>query len=714
MTKPVVCFFLVFCIRVSGAADDVSRWEKQASEVTIIRDNYGIPHIYGKTDALAVCGLMYAQCEDDFNRVETNYITAMGCMAEAKGEREIFADLRMKLFVDPEKLKQEYTQSPPWLKALMDAFADGINYYLYRNPGVRPGLLTHFEPWMALAFTEGSIGGDIEQIPVSSLEKFYGGRLVFGQDNSDQMQDRGGSNGFAIAPANTVARHAMLLINPHTSLFFRSEVHMNSEQGLNAYGAVTWGQFFIYQGFNETCGWMHTSSGADAIDYYLETVVEKFGKFYYQYGNELRPFNEKKIRLNYIQNGIMKGREITVFYSHHGPVIGEKDGKWITVRLMVKHERALIQSYLRTKAAGYKDFNRIMRLRTNSSNNTVYADRDGNIAYYHGNFIPVRDRKYDWSEPVDGSVPGTEWKGLHSLKEMITIRNPSNGWIQNCNSTPFRACGDNSSIKDDYPVYMAPEPENARSLHAISVLQGKKDFTFEKLIAAAYDPYLTGFAELIPSLVAAFDNLSLQEERAREDLSGPVDLLRNWDLRYGVNSVPTTLAVYYGQELNSRNSRNEKPAGLSGDPEVLQVDALASAVMKLEHDFGTWKVPWGEINRYQRVTGALVQQFNDGMPSLPVPFVSGRWGSLAAFESRTYPGTRMMYGTRGNSFVAVVEFGEKVRAKSILAGGISGDPASPHFSDQSQMYVEGKFKDVLFYREDVENNTALRYHPGFD
>ncbi|TFH36131.1 MAG: acylase, partial [Bacteroidia bacterium] len=422
-------------------SNEAERWKKQADRVTIIRDNYGVPHIFGKTDADVVFGLMYAQCEDDFNRVEVNYINAMGRMAEVEGESMLFTDLRMKLYIDPEELMEEYEKSPDWLKKLMDSFADGVNYYLLTHPETKPKLLSRFEPWMALAFSEGSIGGDIEQISANGLARFYGEKeLAMAEETADNLfTEPSGSNGFSIAPSISANGNALLLINPHTSFFFRSEVHMVSEEGLNAYGAVTWGQFFIYQGFNENCGWMHTSSSADAIDYYLETIVEQDGKYYYKYGDELKPFIEKVIMVPFLQGDKMASREITAYFSHHGPVIREQDGKWISISLMVEHEKALTQSYMRTKASGLDDFTRTMDLKTNSSNNTVYADADGNIAYFHGNFITVRNPDFDWSKPVDGSNPETDWKGLHEVNEMVTIVNPGNGWIQNCNSTPFTA-----------------------------------------------------------------------------------------------------------------------------------------------------------------------------------------------------------------------------------------------------------------------------------
>ena len=276
---------------------EIARWQREAKRVTIIRDDWGIAHIYGKTDADVVFGAEYAQGEDDFNRVETNYINAMGRMAEAEGDARIYLDLRMKLFIDPVDLKKQYDASPAWLKTLMDAFADGLNYYLLKHPDVKPRVIQRFEPWMALSFTEGSIGGDFERVNLTALEAFYGKVRVAKAEPEPLDKEPRGSNGMAVAPANTAGHHALLLINPHTSFFFRSELQMVSEAGLNAYGAATWGQFFIYQGFNDRVGWMHTSSGVDAVDEYLETVEKRGDQFYYKYGNEQRPVTAEEIRV---------------------------------------------------------------------------------------------------------------------------------------------------------------------------------------------------------------------------------------------------------------------------------------------------------------------------------------------------------------------------------------------------------------------------------
>ena len=701
---------------------ELARLKQAARRVTILRDKWGIPHVFGKTDADAVFGMVFAQAEDDFNRVELNYINAMGRLAEVEGEKAIWRDLRMKLYIDPIELKARYAASPAWLKKLMNGWADGLNWYLASHPQVKPKLLTRFEPWMALSFSEGSIGGDIESINLKQLEAFYEKRpapalatadLGKGFDKEPQ-----GSNGFAIAPRLSAGKHALLMINPHTSFYFRPEVHMVSEEGLNAYGAVTWGQFFIYQGFNERLGWMHTSGGGDVIDEYLETVVERDGKFFYKYGNEERPMRSRTIVLPYRTADGMASRKVTAYFTHHGPVIREQGGKWVAVRMMDDPVHALEQSYGRTRARDYAAFLKVMDLRTNSSNNTVYADADGNIAYFHGNFIPRRDPRFDWTHPVDGSDPATEWKGLHEVKDTITVFNPESGYISNTNNWPCTGFGASSPDCGAYPKYMWSLPQNARGVHAERVLHDTKDLTLDGLIGKAYDPYLTAFEPLVPALVRDWDALP-QGDALKARLAEQVALLRAWDLRWAVDSVPTSLAVYWGQDM-VRQAAQRARAQETPVVDFIQtrltpqerLESLARAADRLEADFGSWKTPWGEINRFQRISGEVDQQYDDAKPSIPVGFTSANWGSLASFGMTAKQTTRRIYGDRGNSFVAAVEFGPRLRAKSILAGGESGDPKSPHFNDQAEMYSRGQFKDVLFYKEDIEKQLERKYHPG--
>ena len=703
------------------ASADVARWERQAKGIDIVRDDWGIAHIHGKTDADAVFGMMYAQAEDDFNRVETNFINSMGRLAEAEGEPEIYRDLRMKLFIDPDTMKADYAKSPQWLKALMNSWADGLNFYLYKHPDVKPRVIKHFEPWMALTFSEGSIGGDIERVNLNQLAAFYGKQpeAKVSGDEENRYVEPTGSNGIAIAPANTANHHALLLINPHTSFFFRAEQQVTSDEGLNAYGASTWGQFFIYQGFNEHTGWMHTSSGVDAVDEYLETISKKGNGYVYRYGSEERPVVAKTIVVPYKNGAGMATKEFTVYYTQHGPIVREANGEWVAFRIMQEPLKALIQSYSRTKTKDYKSYRQTMELHANSSNNTIFADGSGNIAYFHGNYIPKRDPKFDWTKPVDGSDPATDWQGLLSVDESPHLLNPASGWIYNSNNWPWSAAGPSSPKRDAFPVYVdMGREESPRGYHAMRVLENKKDFTINSLIAAAYDSYLPAFASMIPSLLKAYD-ATPADNPLKTKVAEQIKMLRDWDYRWSTTSIPTSLAVFWGEDIGRVVGADARRAGTSPETYVVtkatpeqELQSLATASDKLAADFGTWKTPWGDINRFQRLTGDIVQPFNDAGPSIPVGFTSSRWGSLASFGARAYPGTKKWYGTSGNSFVAVIEFGDSVRAKAVTAGGESGDPKSPHFNDEAKRYSTGDLRDVYFYPSQLKGHTERQYHPG--
>ena len=712
-------FLLPLLIAISCTSVDVNpeiaRWEAQAENIEIIRDDFGVPHIYGKTDADAVFGLLYAQCEDDFARVERNYVWAIGRLAEIEGETAIYSDLRARLFMTEAEAKANYEAAPDWLKKLCDAYADGINYYLHTHPEVTPKLLTRFEPWMPMYFSEGSIGGDIERVSTRGIKAFYEDLPTVAEVkiNSKMPEEPAGSNGIAIAGTLTESGNAMLLINPHTSFYFRGEVHVVSEEGLNAYGAVTWGQFFVYQGFNEKTGWMHTSTYTDVIDYYIEDIQEEGDNLKYKYGEELRDVEVQEVTLAYKEGESLKQKSFPIYRTHHGPITHKIDDKWVATALMWEPIKALEQSYTRTKLDGHDAFKEMMNIRTNSSNNTVYADASGNIAYYHGNFIPKRDVQFDFTKPVDGSNPATDWQGLHTVDESIVVINPDNGWIQNCNSTPFTSAAENSPKVEDYPRYMSRNRENFRGVHAIRLLKEANALTLDKLIELAYDPALPAFEILIPGLIDAY------AKKPNPELADAVELLKNWDYTVSKESVAMSLAQFYGTIYLSEG---DFPDGLSfmerfsyaanESPVEERLSMLKAAIDKLEADFGSWNTPWGEISRFQRQNGDIDMTFDDNKPSIPVGLASGNWGALAAYGMRGTHDVKKIYGTRGNSFIAVVEFGEKVKAKSMLAGGQSGDPASPHFYDQAQRYADIEFKDVPYYREDVESRAEKTYRPG--
>lgn len=704
------------------SAAEIASYQKQAKQVTIIRDNWGIPHVYGKTDADAVFGLLYAQCEDDFKRIELNYIEKLGRLAEINGEKDVFNDLQIRLLIDTTEAIADYQKAQPWLKSLLNAHANAINFYLYKHPEVKPALLKRFKPWYSLLWTDGSIGAiNTADLTISELKKFYSGDFTPTAYRPAIKDQQSGSNGFAFAPSLTESGNAILYINPHTTFYFRPEVQMQSEQGLNAYGAVTWGQFFVYQGFNEFCGWMHTSNNVDIADMYAEKITKTTKGLFYEYDKKLLPVGQKKISIKYLTGSTLKEKTFTTYFTNNGPVMAIRDGKWISLKSKNRNTASLVQSWIRTKSKSFEDYQKAMDLKANASNNTVYADAKGNIAYWHGNFIPIRDKKYNWAEVVDGSISATAWKGLHPVKETVYVYNPVNGWLQNCNSTPFSVAGTSSPKKENYPGYMAPDGENFRGVGAVKLLSKSQKYTLDQVIATGYDTYLSAFAVLVPALIKAYEQLP-KSDPLLDELKEPIGVLKTWDYRSAENSVATTLAFEWAQKLNpiiqkvyidpgeKDQVQNTIEFAAKARPNEL-IDPLKATIVDLTKRFGKWEMPWGEVNRFQRLTGAITERYDDNLTSLPVGYGSALWGQLPSFRSNPFK-TNKRYGFSGNSFVCAVEFGSRIKAKSILAGGNSGDPSSKHFNDQALMYSKGQFKDVLFYKEDVVKNAERTYQPG--
>lgn len=732
--------------------------------MTILRDRWGIPHIYGKTDAAVVFGLLYAECQTDFPRVEKNYLEMLGRQAEVYGENYLYTDVMMRLVYDSVQAIADYNRSPVWMHQLLDAFADGVNYYLYKHPETKPLALKHFEPWYALMFTDGSVSAtSTGGVKLDEIRNFYSGHPslavhhapVISDVEKMVLEDRGmaapaagavgdagrqadipdepsgepggwpvdddrGSNGFALSGFRTASGATELYINPHVPFYFRMEVHLISEEGLNAYGAVTWGQFFVYQGFNAHCGWMHTSSYADVADLYAEKVRQQDTGFVYVYEGQTRPVLEKPFTVYYKKGDVVQALAVKGYYTHHGPVMASRDGKWLSLKEYNRSLNALEEAWQITKANTFDEYKQAMDIRANTTNNTVYADDQGNIAYWHGNFMPRRDSSYNWSLPVDGSIAATEWQGLHSLDEIVHVYNPATGWIQNCNSTPYASSGNSSPERSRYPAYMAPDGQNFRALNAIRLISGANEFTLDSLIAKGYDHYLTAFDVLLPAL---FDAYNQAPDSIRKMLQEPIAVLQKWDRRSAVHSVATNLAVEWATRMLAYAPRPGTPEEASNQvgmfdsvvvrstPEQKTGELLA-VVGELRHQYGSWKIEWGEMCRYQRLTGKIVETYDDRKPSIAVGLVASTFGELPSFVSRVMPNTKKRYGYSGNSFIAAVEFGKRVTARTVVTGGESSDPASPHFSDQAAMYLTGQFKDVYFYREDVEKNVEKKYRPG--
>jgi acyl-homoserine-lactone acylase len=714
--KKYLFFILLLPVQLwaqSFSKEEIYRWQHQARQVTIIEDDWGIPHVYGRTDADAVFGLMYVQCEQSFERVEFNHLEMMGRLSEVYGKSRLYEDLKMRLIYDSAAAMADYTKSPAWFRKLLDAYADGINFYIYTHPAVKPQVLQRFEPWFALLRTNGSISatetGGITMQDIRNLYTINDNATSFYKQPPAYELAQQGSNGFAVAPAKTKNKKSILYINPHTSFYYRTEAQMASDEGLNAYGAVTWGTFFIFQGFNENCGWMHTSGRADVADVYKETIEKKNDQFFSVYDGKKLPVKIKEIVIRYKQGEALQEQRFITYATNHGPVMGSRNGQWLSLRENNRSLDALLQSWLRTKTDGFDSFKKVMQLRANTSDNTVFADANGNIAYWHGNYIPRRNPAFDYNQPLDGNTSATDWKGIHELDETVHVYNPITGWIQNTNSTPFTVSGTSSPKKEDFPAYMAPDAQNARAINAMRLLDAAKDITLDRMIAIGYDHYLSAFDILLPALFKDYDTL-MPTDPQKKKLEAPIHYLRLWDKYSSTTSVATTLAIEWASIFEAKTGNADAGHILKNSNAADRLQALETVIATLEKNYKTWKVAWGDVNRYQRTVDG---KFDDNLPSWPVGMASSAWGSLPAYNGRRI-NTIKRYGVHGNSFVAAVEFGGKgkLKASSILVSGESFDPESIHFTDQAEGYLNGKFKDIYFYKSDVLKHAQKQYQPG--
>ncbi len=717
----IASLIMMACVH-SGPNPEAERMEKQGSAVTIIRDQWGIPHVYGRTDAEAVFGLMYAQCEENFERVERSYISRLGRLSEIEGSSYFYEDLQSRLLFDTSEAIKDYKNSEPWMKALLDAFADGINYYLLKHPRVKPRLLTNFKPWYPLLFTDGAyVSEQTGGLTLKDMKDMYGTAIgeTFAEKVSWHQTPANGSNAFAIAASKSASGNSLLYINPHVSFYFRTESHLNSEEGLNAYGAVTWGQFFVYQGFNEYNGWAHTSTMADAADLYQESVQESGGEYFYEFEDSLYRMKTKDHFFRVRTESKMETIKVKAYYTHRGPVVGSRKGKWMSLRAKNRSYDGLVQSWKRMKTNGYESFANLMRMSGNSTCNTMFADRNGTIAYWHGNFIPRRKGNLDYSKPIDGRTSAGDWMGKHELKELIHWKDPVSGWLQNCNSSPFFATEGGTLNAAAFPAYMAPDGENFRSARARKLLSETDSISIDKLIAIGYDRYLSAFDTLLPPLIASYDKLN-RTDSLYAPLHEAIEFLRPWNKYADKESVALTIASEWAYKIFSHAFRHAEPendqlrllgACIRRTDGKTQLQLLLTVIRELESAYGNWKIPYGEIVRFQRPDGKLFARFDDRKPSSPVSLASSFFGCLPSFEA-VYDSTYKMYGVAGNSFVAAVEFGKKVKAKAVSAGGQSFNRESRNFNDQTDLFLDGQFREVYFYPEDVWKNAARRYHPA--
>jgi len=687
--------------------------KSNSAVVTIYRDEFGVPHVFGKTDADAVFGFGYVQAEDNFFLLEDGFIKALGRASEIDGDEGMLYDQAVRALEIPRLAIEEYQRSFPEMRAIYDAYSEGINYFLKTHSGIKPVLLNRIQPWYTIALLKYKYYVD-EYIWNTGLSK-NNFRVSVSEPIVEKKQ---GSNAWAVSPVKSITGNALLFQNPHVPFYGAApyyEGHLHSEEGLNFSGTARYGFPFPYIGHNDYLGWSYTDNDIDIGDLYKETFDNPTNPLAYKYGRGYKTAVEWKERLKVKREKGMEEREITFRKTHHGPIVSEYEKKPVSVKLSKLEKGGWYdQWYAMLKAKSFSEFKTILKKVDVPYMNITYADKDGNIFYCYYGAVPKRSAKFNWRQPVDGSDPETEWNGYHAFEELPQVLNPAAGFIQNCNSSPFLTTLAGNPEPAKFPQYLVgdKDADNSRSKVSKEILTGTDKFSFETWQKAATDTKVYNARSYKEKIIAEYENLRSVDAARADKITDLINEFKSWDCVSRKESVAmtlyimTTMSYITPQNFKSYNYQISIPG----------IQRLEAVKDYLEKTWGTWKVAWGEINRTQRVHWNGKESFEDKKQSYPIAGGPGNVGiifnfywTMEDFRIDKPRENKRRYGIMGNSYVAVVEFGPKINAKSIVYYGQSGDPASPHYFDQAKLYSEGKFKPAWFYLEDIVKHSKPPY-----
>ena len=697
-----------------------------AQQVTIHRDRYGVPHIFGENDESVLFGFGYAQAEDYFWQVEDVYILALGRYAEVHGPRGLNSDLLNRAFEIVPRSRQDFAALDRTSQRLYSAFTAGINHYLATHPEVRPRLIERFEPWHVLAYCR--------HVALEMTFRFTGLSSSFLPRRNPQIWTAAGSNGWAIRGERTASGHALLLANPHMPQFGFAqllEAHLHSAGGeegrpWNFIGAGFYGSPTLVMGHNDRLGWTLVTNQPDIADTWRERFTDPERPLAYEYGDGWRDAAAWQETIRVRKSRDMESRTFTFRKTHHGPIVG-REGKSTLVSAQISGLFDTIpmrQSLRMIKSRDLAEFREALAMMQILFMNVLYADCDGNIQFVYTSRVPRRNPQFDWSTSVEGNDPATEWLGFHSLDELPQVLNPAAGFVQNCNSSPMITTDGENPRLEDFPPYMIGDAQafTRRALRSLELLREMDGVTFDQWQEAAFDTDVYWARQELPRYAKQLAELEQDEPELTRRVRPYLDHLLEWDGRISFDSTAATLCHAWYEQLYGRGYPGDTMRKSYRDRPDKQLEALAHAAERLQDIHGSWQIPYGKLYRSQRqpyLADLVDARFDDSAESLPS---LGGHGPMGVVFTQYYSPSldvplvisqRRRYGIVGTSYLAAYEFDPQgVRGASLVPFGTSGNPASPHYFDQARLLQEQRLKPELFTEAEVLEGAVRRYHPG--
>ncbi len=692
-----------------------------ARSVTIYRDSYGVPHIESPTDEGVLFGFAYAQAEDYFWQVEDSYILSLGRYSEVHGGRGLNSDLLNHAFEIVPRSKADFARVNPIDQGLMEAFALGLNQYLATHPEVKPRIITHFEPWHVLAFGR--------QMTLEMCFRYTRLQNNYLPRSNQRIWTATGSNAWAIGPSRTKSGNAMLVVNPHQPWFGFGqlyEAHLHSGAGWNFSGATIFGNPVPSLGHNANLGWALTTNEPDIADLWRETFDDAQHPLRYKYGGEYRDATQWKETISVRSTeGMLEPREFTFRKTHHGPIVSKEDDQhFLSARIADMFNMLMMHELMAMmKATNLQEFQSATAMLQFPFMNIIYADRAKNISFLYGGVIARRDPHFDWSKPVDGSDPATEWQGFHTISELPQLLNPPCGFIQNCNSTPFTTSDDGNPDRKKFPPYMVEDKDDDKRRAKMSrqLLREMHGLTFEQLQKAVFDTTCYWAQHELPNYAKELKELKKTDLDLANEVQPYLDHLLAWNCKITYDSTAATLCTAWYEELYGAGYPGETMQVKYAADVSLQLQALIRAADNLERLHGSWKVKWGDVHRMMRkanIADLIELPFDDRAPSLPCPGGHGPMGVVLTqyysppMQIPFFRSLRKQYGMIGPTYLGVYEFSNQVRGATLLNFGEGGEADSPHFFDQAPLLSEQRLKPELFTLEDVHKKAIGSYHPG--